>query len=87
MSHTMYQSTLDSPVSNMSNAVVAFFSSLPAYISAVIDQSPASGLLAVVLPFVFFFLGKGIDIAVRVYLDRRAEKKRLNGIKDDSTRN
>lgn len=82
----MYHTTLDYPVTNMSNAVVAIFSGLPAYISAVIDQSPASSLLAVVLPFVFFLLGKGVDVAIKIYFDRRNEKKRLNGTKDDSNR-
>lgn len=67
--------------SNMSNAVVAFFSGIPTYLAAIVDGSPTSTFFAIATPFILFFLGKAIDVVVRIVLDSRNEKRRLNGIK------
>jgi hypothetical protein len=39
-------------------------------------------LFGMALTFGFFILGKAIDVAIKIYFDRRNENKRLNGIKD-----
>lgn len=59
------------PDSNMSNAVVALFSPLPAYFAAVVDQSIYSTVFAASLPFVFFLLGKATDVLIKLWLENR----------------
>jgi xanthine/uracil permease len=59
---------------NAHNAVIAFLSGVPTYFAAAIEQTPAAVVMGIVLPVFFFFLGKGIDVGIRLYI----EKKRVN---------
>lgn len=78
--HTSYYNYSDS---NMSNAVVAFFGGLPQYVFAFVSDSPSAIILGAFMSFIFFMLGKAIDVGIKIYFDRRNEN-RLNGIKNSS---
>lgn len=68
----------------MSNVVVGFFGGIPTYVAALVEQSPMMMAFGAMLTFVFFLLGKAVDVGIKLYLDRRLERKRLNGIKNSS---
>lgn len=84
---TMDATTLTYPDSNMSNFVVAVFGGLPTYFAALVQESPTMMVFGAVLTFAFFLMGKAIDVSIKIYLDRRNEKKRTNGTKDTSNGN
>jgi hypothetical protein len=53
------------------NTLIGGIAASPAFFFAVYEQTPLAVVASFVLPVVFFFLGKSIDVAVRLYLERR----------------
>lgn len=82
----MYEQTYQYHDSNMSNAIVAFVGGLPQYVSAFVSDSPSMIVLGAFMSFAFFLLSKAIDVGIKLYFDRRNEK-RFNGTKDRSDSN
>jgi hypothetical protein len=65
--------------SNSHNLVVAFVSGVPGLLFAAAEQNIESLMRAIILPCFLFLIGKGIDIFLRFYFERKnAEKRRLN---------
>ena len=69
---------------NMSNAIVATFSTIPAWLMAFITQSPDSAVWSLVLPLVFFILGKLIDVGIKLLIEKT--KNENKGIRGDTER-
>lgn len=57
------------------NILLAWISSLTSIITTIEAGTLISIVSAIVLPIMFFTLGKTIDVAVQIYLKRRAEKR------------
>lgn len=60
---------------NMSNALVAAISSGWQWVITATDPSTTNMLSAILLPIVFFILGKAIDVAVKLYVESRDKNK------------
>jgi hypothetical protein len=63
---------------NMSNGFVALFSSIPAAFALFVEQSAMNLFLAALLPFMFFVLGKLIDLLIKLWLEARDAAKNSN---------
>ena len=53
------------------NAVLAILSSVPAYWFALESGTSYGYAKALILPVTFFVVGKGVDVLVKIYLERR----------------
>lgn len=53
------------------NAVIAFFASTPAFLMAVETPIMVTIISAIFLPIAFFLAGKGIDVFVKIYLEKQ----------------
>lgn len=60
--------------SNVNNITISSLSSVPAFFFATESQSYLSVVPAIVLPVIFFLLGKTADIVLQIYLKRRSER-------------
>jgi uncharacterized membrane protein len=58
-------------MTNEHNAAISLLSATPTYIVAFFQQTDIAVVAALVLPCIFFVLGKAVDVAVRIYLERR----------------
>ena len=58
------------------NIFLAWVSTASSVFAAVEMKTVMTIISAVVLPVIFFTIGKTIDVAVQVYLRRREEKRR-----------
>lgn len=56
---------------NAVNGFIAAVSGTPAALFAFVETSQLAMVTAVVLPCLFFLVGKTIDVIVRLYLERR----------------
>lgn len=61
--------------SNSHNLIIAFVSGVPGLFYAAVEQTPESIMRALILPIVLFLVGKGIDIAVKFYFEKKRSKK------------
>ena len=59
---------------NMSNAAVAAFGSFITWISAFMDPSTITFMSALLLPRVFFIIGKVVDVFLKIYLEKKAQE-------------
>jgi len=59
------------PSDNVANGVIAGISGIPGALFAAVEPTTLAMVSAIVLPCVFFFIGKAIDVVVRIYLDKR----------------
>lgn len=78
----MYQYTDN----NMSNAIVAAIGGLPAWFAFLIEQTPSQALMAALLPFVFFILGKLVDVGIKLFLARLEKRGDSGQTKTDNDR-
>lgn len=56
------------------NLLLAYLSTLSSAFAAVETRTLITIISAIVLPIVFFALGKTIDVALQIYLKRKDEK-------------
>ncbi len=59
-------------MNDLKNVVLAWASSSAAVLSAVETQTLISIFSAIVLPMIFFAAGKAVDVALQLYIRRRA---------------
>ncbi len=59
--------------SNVNNITISSLSGMPALFVAVESQTALSIASAVVLPVLFFILGKTADILLQIYLKKRSD--------------
>ncbi|MFT3743307.1 MAG: hypothetical protein QM785_03330 [Pyrinomonadaceae bacterium] len=58
------------------NILLAWISSISSIVTTIEAGTLISIVSAIVLPIMFFTLGKTIDVAVQIYLKRREKEKR-----------
>jgi hypothetical protein len=63
------------PSDNAANGIVAGITASPAYIFAMIDRSDAAIAAGIILPVIFFIVGKTVDVLVRLYLANRGKSE------------
>lgn len=76
-------STMYTDTSMPTNTLLAGFASLPSWIATSADPSPFNIAGSVALSVVLLLLGKLADLAIRVYLENRGERKKKD--QSDST--
>jgi hypothetical protein len=59
---------------DIKNIILAWISSASTIAAAIDEKTLISIISAIILPIVFFTLGKTIDIALQVYLSRKDKK-------------
>ena len=62
-------------MSDTRNAFLAWASSLASFLTAVETRDLITIISAIVLPVVFFAVGKTVDVLVQVYLRKRDERR------------
>lgn len=65
----------------MSNAIVAAFGGLPAWFALFIEQTASQALMAALLPFIFFIVGKLVDVGVKLLMIYIENKRGVSGQK------
>jgi len=63
---------------SMKNAFFGWLYSSPAMLLAIDAQTAITIVSAVILPLVFFAVGKFIDVKVQIYLQRQKDKQNEN---------
>lgn len=54
------------------NGLIAVIGALPAwFIAAFVDASKLAIATSILLPITFFFIGKAVDVILKLYLERR----------------
>jgi len=61
-------------MNDIKNFLIAYFSTASSFFAAIEARTVITILSAIVLPIMFFAVGKAIDVLVQVYLDRRRQK-------------
>ena len=61
-------------MSDTRNAFLAWASSLASFLTAIETRDLVTIISAIVLPVVFFTVGKTVDVLVQVYLKKRDER-------------
>jgi len=59
------------------NAMLAWVSSITSLFAAIDRRDVLTIISAVVLPVVFFTVGKTVDVIVQIYIGRRARKREV----------
>lgn len=59
------------PSDNVVNGVIAGISGIPGVFAMTIEPTTLVLISSIGMPLVLFFIGKTIDVVVRIYLDRR----------------
>ena len=62
---------------DLKNILLAWVSAAPTFMAAVDGGNILTIVSAIILPTIFFLLGKGVDVAVQIYF--REKKKDLQG--------
>lgn len=70
-------------MSDTRNAVLAWASSITSAYAAIEFRDLITIISAIVLPVLFFSIGKTIDILLQLHLRRQAERKTTRKIKSD----
>ena len=65
------------------NILLAWVSSLSSVFTAIGTRTWITMISAIVLPIVFFTVGKTVDVYLQIYFKNRDERKKLNGVKAD----
>ena len=78
-------------MTDLKNICLATFSSTTSIAAAIETQTLITIISAVILPIVFFCLGKAVDVIVQVRLkrmsDRRRERMRIDGEDEPEEKN
>jgi hypothetical protein len=61
-------------MNDFKNFFIAYFSTAPSLFVAVETRTLITVISAIVLPILFFTVGKTIDVVLQIYLDRRKER-------------
>ena len=72
-------------MSDTRNAVLAWASSITSAYAAIEFRDLITIISAIVLPVLFFSIGKTIDILLQLHLRRQVERKTTRKIKGDDT--
>lgn len=65
------------PRDDMINVLLAAVSSVPSFLTALAGDGLITIISAIVLPIVFFTVGKTADILLRIYFKRRDDRRSL----------
>jgi len=63
-------------MNDIKNLTIAFSASMSSVLAAMEMRNVIAILSAVVLPVIFFAVGKAIDIALQIHLDRRRNEEK-----------
>lgn len=66
-------------MSDYRNAFLAWASTTSSMLAAVEAKTLLTIVSAIVLPVIFFTIGKTVDVAVQVYFKKREERRRQEG--------
>ena len=72
-------------MSDYKNILLAWVSTASSVFAAVEMKTVMTIISAIVLPVIFFTIGKTVDVAVQVYFRKREERLRLGGVASGST--
>lgn len=59
----------------MKNFLLAYFSTVSSVFAAVETRTLITIISAIVLPIVFFAIGKTVDVLIQIHLNKNREKK------------
>jgi len=62
-------------MNDIKNFLIAYFSTTSSVFAAIEAPTVITIVSAVILPIMFFAIGKTIDVLLQIYLNRRREKK------------
>jgi hypothetical protein len=62
-------------MNDIKNILIAYFSTASSVFAAIEAPTVITIISAVILPIMFFAVGKTIDVLVQVYLDRRNQNR------------
>ncbi len=60
-------------MNDFKNFLIAYFSSVSTVFAAIETRTLITILSAIILPIVFFTIGKTIDVLLQIYLERRRD--------------
>lgn len=61
-------------MNDFKNFFIAYFSTAPSLFAVVETRTLITVISAIVLPILFFTVGKAVDVLVQIYLDKRRQK-------------
>jgi hypothetical protein len=61
-------------MNDFKNFLIAYFSTAPSLFAAIETRTLITVISAIVLPILFFTVGKTIDVVLQIYLDQRRQK-------------
>jgi hypothetical protein len=61
-------------MNDFKNFLIAYFSTAPSLVAAVETRTLITLISAIVLPILFFTVGKTVDVILQIYLDKRRQK-------------
>jgi hypothetical protein len=63
-------------MNDIKNLLIAYISTMASVFTAVETRTIVTIISAIVLPILFFTVGKAIDVILQIYMDRRREIKK-----------
>ncbi|MEO7673871.1 MAG: hypothetical protein ABIU09_07320 [Pyrinomonadaceae bacterium] len=66
-------------MNDIKNILIAWISSSSSILTAIETTTVINVLSAIVLPLMFFTIGKTVDVLVQIYLRNRDDKRRKEG--------
>ena len=61
-------------MNDFKNFLIAYFSTAPSLFAAIETRTLITVISAIVLPILFFTVGKTIDVILQIYMDRHRRK-------------
>jgi hypothetical protein len=68
------------PQSDMKNILLACFSSVTSFFAVIETQTLITIISAIILPIVFFCIGKAVDVMVQIRFRQMAERRKAREI-------
>lgn len=65
-------------MNDLKNFLIAYFSTASSVFAAIETRTLITIVSAIVLPIIFFAVGKTVDVLVQVYLKQRDERQKLD---------
>ena len=62
-------------MNDIKNFLIAYFSTASSVFAAIEARTVITIISAIVLPVMFFAVGKAVDVLVQIYLDRRSQNR------------
>lgn len=67
------------------NILLAWVSSISTVFAAIETRTWITIISAIVLPIMFFAVGKTVDVLLQIYFRRREERRKIPAVEDDES--